>query len=279
MPTTTIRGANIQYEVLGTTGPWVSLSPGGRRPIGGVRGLAQHVANAGYRVLVHDRRNCGTSDVVLDGIESEYEIWAEDLHALMQQLNALPAVFGGGSSGCRMSLLLALRHPEAVRALLLWRVTGGAFAAQRLARQYYLQYIDAARKGGMAAVCETEHFRERIAERPENRNKIMGMDVKRFTESFTKWSEGFLGDAAKPVIGATEAQLKSIKVPTFVVPGNDKTHDRGVGERLHGIMTGSEMKIFFPEHQDVDLVPPEDWQRKDPEIAAAFVAFLKRNGI
>lgn len=279
MPNTTIRGAHIHYAVLGSTGPWVALSPGGRRPIASVRGLAQHVANAGYRVLVHDRRNCGASDVVLDGTESEYEIWAEDLYELMRELGATPAVVGGGSSGCRMSLLLALRHPEAVRALLLWRVTGGEFAAKRLAQQYYLQYIEAAQKGGMRAVCETEHFRERIADRPSNRDRIMGMNVKRFTEAFTAWSKGFLDDAEKPVIGATEAELQSIKVPTYIVPGNDKTHDRGVGERLHKIMAGSELKVFFPKHENVDLVPPEDWAAKDAEIAAAFVDFMKRNGI
>jgi len=30
MPIANVRGANINYEVLGTSGPWVALSPGGR---------------------------------------------------------------------------------------------------------------------------------------------------------------------------------------------------------------------------------------------------------
>ena len=33
MPIANVRGANINYEVLGTSGPWVSLSPGGRRAL------------------------------------------------------------------------------------------------------------------------------------------------------------------------------------------------------------------------------------------------------
>ncbi len=276
MPQLTIRGAHINYEILGSSGPWVALSPGGRRPLEGVKHLAERVAAQGYRVLIHDRRNCGASDVVLEGTESEYEIWAEDLYAMLQHFNALPAFVGGGSSGCRMSLLLALRHPQAVRGLLLWRVTGGQFAAKRLANQYYFQFIEAAKKGGMAAVCETEHFRERIAQRPSNRQPIMNMDVARFTASFSSWADGFLNDAEKPVIGATVAQLQSVKVPTLIVPGNDKTHSRDVGEKAHAIMKGSELYVLFPEQEDIDIVPPQQWEFKDDELAGVFAAFMKR---
>src|SRR5205814_10488291 len=63
----------------------------------------------------------GASEVVIDGEDSEYEIWADDLHELLSQLKALPVFVGGSSSGCRTSLLFALRHPEAVRGLMLDR--------------------------------------------------------------------------------------------------------------------------------------------------------------
>ena len=277
MPHMTLRGAHINYEVLGDKGPWVALSPGGRRPLEGVKHLAERVAAAGFRVLIHDRRNCGASDVVLEGTESEYEIWAEDLHEMLKQLNALPAFLGGGSSGCRMSLLFALRYPEAVSGLLLWRVTGGEFAAKRLANQYYLQYIDAAKKGGMAAVCDTDHFRDRIKARPENRQRLMSMDEQRFIRSFKTWADGFLQDAGKPVIGATVEQLQSVKIPTLIVPGNDKTHARAVGENAHAIMKSSELYVLFPEQQDIDIVPPQSWEFKDDELAGVFADFLKRH--
>ncbi len=136
MPIANVRGANINYEVLGTSGPWVALSPGGRRALDHVKSLARHVADAGYRVLIHDRRNCGVSDIVIGGETSEYEIWADDLYELLSQLKASPAVVGGGSSGCRLSVLFGLKYPHAVRALLLWRVTGGAFAAARTGRRH-----------------------------------------------------------------------------------------------------------------------------------------------
>ena len=73
MPYATVRGAAINYEINGSKGPWVSLSPGGRRPMEAVRSLAERIASAGYRVLLHDRRNCGASDVIIAGDESEYD--------------------------------------------------------------------------------------------------------------------------------------------------------------------------------------------------------------
>src|ERR1700719_1025696 len=111
MPVATVRGVDLNYEVLGERGPWVALQPGGRRAL----------AEAGCGVLVYDRRNCGASSVSFDGGSSENEIWAEDLRAVLSQLDALPAYIGGSSSGGRLALLMALRHPGDVRGLLLWR--------------------------------------------------------------------------------------------------------------------------------------------------------------
>lgn len=276
MPVAKVRGVAINYEVLGTHGPWMALSPGGRRALDNVRGLAQRMAEAGYRVLVHDRRNCGLSDIVIGGDKSEYETWVDDLYDLLTQLNALPVIIGGSSSGCRLSILFALTHPQDVRALLLWRVTGGAFAAARLTENYYGQYIRAAETGGMAAVCELDHFKERIATRPENRAVLMAMDPKAFIAAMERWRAQFAKGAELPIIGASAVDLGSIAVPTCVVPGNDRTHGHAVGEAAHRMIPGSELYDLFPGDLDVDLVPAEDWVAKDAEMAAVFVDFLAR---
>jgi pimeloyl-ACP methyl ester carboxylesterase len=288
MPTATVRNAVINYEVIGTRGPWVALSPGGRLDLRHVSidGPARGLANAGYRVLLHDRRNCGASDVVLDGQEPEFQIWADDLHALLGQLDALPAVVGGLSAGCRMSLVYALRYPSAVGALLLWRVTGGAFAAQRLAHNYYTQYIDAVQLGGMAALCETEHFGGRIQARPSNRERIMAVNTERFIDVMSTWRESLLADADRPVIGATAEQLQSILVPTCVIPGNDRVHNHTAGEAVHRLIPNSELHDLFPGDPDadmarlgVDVSVAEEWRAKTPELVAIFVDFLRRCGL
>jgi pimeloyl-ACP methyl ester carboxylesterase len=279
MTTATIRGVYLNYKVLGTSGPWVALSPGGRRGLEAVEDLAQRVADAGYRVLIHDRRNCGASDVWIDGSEPEFQLWADDLHDLLSELGALPAIVGGSSSGCRTALVFALRHPQDVRALLLWRVTGGQFAANRLAYNYYTQYIEAAQAGGMRAVCETEHWRERILARPSNRERLMSIDVPRFIDVMQNWRQYFLDDADLPVIGATEEQLGSISVPTLVVPGNDRTHGHAVGQRAHSMIPASELYDLFPQELDADLAPLDVWDEKNAELASVFVDFLKRHDL
>jgi pimeloyl-ACP methyl ester carboxylesterase len=276
MPHANVRGIHINYKILGERGPWVALSPGGRRDISGIEPLARPLAAAGHRVVIFDRRNCGASEVVIEGDNSEYEIWADDIHELLSQLGALPAVVGGSSSGCRTALLFALRHPAAARGLLLWRVTGGRFACERLAEEYYGQYIEAARRGGMAAVCAMEHWRERIEARPENRTALMRMDPQRFIAVMSHWREYFVRGADLPVIGATEAELRSIKAPACVVPGNDNTHGQSTGENLGRLLADAEVHVLFPKHYDMDLSPREEWDEKAGEMAALFADFIRR---
>ncbi|HZT06528.1 MAG TPA: alpha/beta hydrolase [Chloroflexota bacterium] len=273
MTVAVVRGVHIHYEILGESGPWVALSPGGHRDMSGVRGVGELLAQHGVRVLLHDRRNCGASDVAIEGEESEYELWADDLHDLLRQLGALPAFIGGRSSGCRLSLILALRHPGSVQGLLLWCVTGGPFAAKRLAHEYYGQYVEIARAGGMDAVCETPYFAERIVANAANGERLRRMPTSRFIEVFSRWRDSFLEGADLPVIGATAEQLRTIAVPTCVIPGNDRTHGRRTGETLAHLVPDSELHILEPEDQDVDVA---DWTGKDPDVAAVFSGFLAK---
>ena len=120
----------------------------------------------------------------------------------------------------------------------------------------------------MAAVCETEHWRDRIAANPANRARIMGMDVKRFIASFKKWAEPFSTGANLPMIGATEQDLRSIKVPTLVIPGHDRTHNRATGMRAGKLIPGAEIYDLMGEDIDADLAV-EAWEEKEAELAAA----------
>jgi pimeloyl-ACP methyl ester carboxylesterase len=276
MPVATVRGVEIVYEVLGERGPWVALQPGGRRGLEGVKSLGQKLAEAGHRVLVYDRRNCGASGISFDGGNSENEVWAEDLHALLSQLGAAPAFIGGSSSGCRLALLAALRHPCDVRGLLLWRVTGGAFAAQRLAQNYYTQFIEAAEGSGMEAVCRTEHFGELIASNPANRARLLSIGIERFIAVMKAWRQAFNEGADHPVIGISPAELRSMTMPACIIPGNDRTHPREPGQIAHRLMPNAEYhEVVTEDRPDLD-VALEDWNAKEGLLAAIFIDFLRR---
>jgi pimeloyl-ACP methyl ester carboxylesterase len=274
MATLKIRGVNLRYQVIGGHGPWIALTTGGRRGYDEFVSLAEKLAALGHRVLLHDRRNTGASDILIEGDEVEEAVWADDLAELLSRLDALPAFVGGSSSGARTSILLALRHPEAVRGLLLFRVTGGPFAAQRLPENYYGQFIRAAQQGGMAAVCATQQVRERIAANPGNRQRLMDMDPRRYIEVMSRWRNLFVAGAQLPVMGVTEADLASIRAPTIVIPGNDKTHSSESGRACARLIPGAVLHELPIRDQDVPLIPFEQWAPYEEEIARVFSEFV-----
>jgi pimeloyl-ACP methyl ester carboxylesterase len=277
MPYANIRGVAINYDVIGDRGGLsMALSPGGRNPYSHVMPIAERMAAKGYRVLLHDRRNCGASDASFDPTKSEYEMWADDLDNLLRQLDMAPAIIGGSSSGARLALTFALRHPQSVRALLLWRVTGGGFAVKRLAERYYDQYVRLAGEGGMAAVCAEEHFAELIRNRPSNRERLMAIEPTAFVKIMQDWRAPFVAGADLPLIGTTEADLRSIKVPTCIIPGNDLTHGSATGETAARLMPDCEAHSLGLKDQNVDIVPAEEWYKLADDIAAIFDEFLTR---
>jgi pimeloyl-ACP methyl ester carboxylesterase len=283
MPAALVRGIHINYEVIGSSGPWIALTPGSRRSYGEIVDLSKAIASAGYRVLLHDRRNCGASDVAFDGSGSEHEVWADDLHALGQQLNALPLVVGGSSAGARLAILFAIRHPQALRGLLLWRVTGGQEAVDRLAEMYYGQFIKIARAGGMQAVCESEHFSECIKARPENRERLLQTDPEQFIKVMTTWRQRFLESASLPIVGATEADLRSIAAPACLIAGNDVIHTPATARKAAGLIPNSELHDDVVEKRADDNLLKEwdrkEWRDAETRLAQIFSAFLKRAGI
>ena len=278
MATALINGCNIWYEMAGS-GQAIVFTPGGRSP-GSMMSTIADEMSSDYLTVIHDRRNCGASDVIIAGEGSDQEIWADDMAEMIRQLNIGPAYLSGWSSGCRLSILTAIRYPELVKGLLLGWVTGGATAAERLAYQYYGQFIEAAEAGGMEAVSATEFFAERIAQNPGNREKLLNMDPGEFISVMSRWSTFFTEGAHLPVIGATEEELGAIKVPTVIVAGNDEVHTLTAAQNLHRLLPQSEFHdppISTDEWDRLWVGPAEDLARVRAERAAPiFREFLAR---
>ncbi len=283
MPEAVVGGVHINYQVIGSSGPWIALTPGSRRSYGELMDLSKAIAANGYRVLLHDRRNCGASDVAFDGSASEHDVWADDLYVLGQQLNALPMVVGGSSAGARLAILFAIRHPQALRGLLLWRVTGGQEAVDRLADTYYGQFINLARTGGMQAVCNSEHFSECIKVRPSNRERLLACNPNEFIQVMTTWRERFLESATLPIVGATEADLNSIRAPVCIIAGNDVIHTPATARKAAHLIPNSELHEDVVEKRSDDNLLKEwdrkEWRDAEPRLAQIFAAFLRRSGI
>jgi pimeloyl-ACP methyl ester carboxylesterase len=280
MPVSKINGVNINWRTVGDRGkdnhPWLVMTTGGRRGHDEFVPLAEKIARYGYRVMLHDRRNTGASDILIAGDESEEMIWTRDMHALLSEQNALPAFFSGSSAGARTSILFDLNYPQAVRGLLLLRVTGGPFAAGRLPEQYYGQFIRAAKEGGMAAVRAMEAWQERIAANTRNGEYLARLPAQQFIDVLTRWNDMFVAGAHHPVMGVTAEQLRSIAVPTLVIPGNDNTHSSASGLTAHRLIPGSTLHRLPIEDQDIPLIPFPEWGAYEDEIARVFAEFMKR---
>jgi pimeloyl-ACP methyl ester carboxylesterase len=280
MPVSKINGVNINWRTVGDRGavekPWVVMTTGGRRGHDEFIPLAEKIAHYGFRVFLHDRRNTGASDILIEGEDGEEILWTRDMHALLSEQGALPAFFCGSSAGARTSMLFCLRYPQAVRGLLLLRVTGGPFAAGRLPEQYYGQFITAARQGGMAAICAMDLWKERIAANARNGEYLAKLPAKQFIDVLTRWNEIFAAGGKYPVMGVTPEEMRSIKAPTIIIPGNDNTHSSASGLTARGLIAGSELHRLPIEDQDVPLIPFPEWGAYEEEIARVFAEFMKR---
>jgi len=277
MPFTNIRGVKLRYEIVGNKGPLTTLVTGGRRGYDEFLPLAEKLAERGFRVLLHDRRNTGASDILMAADEVEEAVWADDMFVLLSELGEVPAFIGGSSAGARTALFFALRHPDAVRGLLLLRVTGGAFAAQRLPENYYDQFIRAAEAGGMDGVCATPEYAERIAANPENEKRLRSMSAEQFIDIQTRLRDLFVAGSGLPVFGVTEAELNSIDKPAIIIPGNDRVHDSRVGRTVHGMIPDSELHPLPIEDSDEPVIPFVEWGAYEPEIADTFADFMRRH--
>jgi 2-succinyl-6-hydroxy-2,4-cyclohexadiene-1-carboxylate synthase len=87
------------------------------------------------RVLAPDLLGHGRSSAPADPARYALERQADDLSALLAALDAVPADVVGYSMGARLALVLALRHPSAVRGLILESPSAGIHDATERARR------------------------------------------------------------------------------------------------------------------------------------------------
>ena len=82
-----IDGVNVEYEIIGSGKPILALMPGARRGYLEMKSLAEKIAKNDIRILLHDRRNTGKSDMLIDDAHTEEVTWARELRKLFKSLN------------------------------------------------------------------------------------------------------------------------------------------------------------------------------------------------
>lgn len=116
MPKVKLRDVEIYYEAHGRGRPMVFLSE--TACDGEVWKIHQvEEFSRDHRVIIHDYRGTGRSSK--PSIDYTTKMFAEDVAALMDHLDAEDAVVVGHSMGGRVAQLLALDHPKKVHKLIL----------------------------------------------------------------------------------------------------------------------------------------------------------------
>ena len=267
MPFVTLRGVELQYEVLGEHGPWVAAVSSARFSHVDMLPLARAVARRGWRVLVHDRRNCGQSSLSFDVVGSEDEVWADDLRALVDVLGIDDVLAVGLSRGARVAAQFALRHRRVTRGAVLWGLAGGLDAFDHLDEYYFGQYLRACDEGGMDAVCAIDHFLGVLPARPENEQILRSLPPEQFIAVMQEWRRSYGDRDRAEVLGLPDALLAGIRVPVAIVPLYDRLHPVSASEHAARLIRRATLYDFDPARRG-DVRRASD----DTEVVAALVA-------
>lgn len=117
MPTVTVNGAELYYELRGQGAP-VLLIMGATGDCGHFDRLAGLLADD-FTVVSYDRRGNGRSPRPAGWSTTSPAEQADDAAALLEALGLAPAAVFGTSSGATFALALVVRHPSVVRGALL----------------------------------------------------------------------------------------------------------------------------------------------------------------
>jgi hypothetical protein len=103
----------------------------------------------------------------------------------------------------------------------------------------------------------------------------MAMDPKKYIAVMRHWLDIFQKGPRAPVLGMTEEALRSIKVPTLIVPGNDNTHASSNGIEAARLIEGSILYRLPIDDLDVPLLPFTEWAPYEAELAGVLTDFMK----
>jgi pimeloyl-ACP methyl ester carboxylesterase len=217
MPEIRANGVSLYYEEQGA-GPAIVGIHGGGSTAAFWSDAAREWGKRG-RAIVYDRRGCSRSERP-EPYSTDVHQQADDAAALIDALEAAPAIVVGRSYGGAIALDLALRYPERVRALVQLEGDGGLSLSEKAVSQLaeLEEQIQAAADEGLDTVAET---------------------VVRAVGDDAAWDG--LPDAAKQALAANGAalvaeirggypdvtveQLRSLDVPTLLVGGEDSLLD------------------------------------------------------
>jgi 3-oxoadipate enol-lactonase len=267
MPTATINGLKLNYELLGDSGSPLVLMHGYTGDITDWRNQLP-AFNPSFRILALDLRGHGASGGPADHAAYTIDHFRDDVEALIDDLGFDRYHLVGHSMGGAISQEIALQSPERLLSLTLHDTTDEFSAASNNSVfQMYRDYrFNLAETQGMLAVSRIKPPFPAPPHMPAER--IAETDIRLSKMSVDAFIGAWNGLAAWP--GTRGERSASIKAPTLVIYGDLDTEFliRG-SKRLAENIPNAELAVI-PQ-----TAHSPQWERPDL-FNAALGAFLNK---
>ena len=256
----THQGHRLVYDVYGSSSsPLVVYMHGLLLDAELNRGIAQALAEQGYRVVLLDLLGHGRSDKPTHASTYRIDSYAEQVIALLDHLGAHEAVLGGISLGANVSLFAATRYPERTRALILeMPVLERAVPA---AAMVFVPMVLAAHYG-RRILNLTSGLMQRV---PATRFGPLNSVVHACSVSPDVTSAVLHGVLVGPV-APTQEERRSMKVPTLVL-----AHRNDV---IHPFDDAAALVARMPNGVLIRARSPLELRLRPQRLTAEIVAFL-----
>ena len=270
MPHATLDGLKINYVVKGSGTPLIMLSPGGfDSNIEGwsARGVWKDLrpldtlANE-FQMIAYDRREAGASGGRVE--PHSWRIWALEAVRLLDHLAIDSAWVIGGCMGVSVAAAMAAHFPSRCSGLLLhWPVGGYRWRAK--GRSNFDRHIAFVRAQGLAAVVERARKAAGFWADPECGpwTTVLNQDAAFATTYAQQDPEQYLAIVAQSrdtlfddtmPSGATGEQLMTIKLPAFIMSGDDASHATSAAHAMRELIPGTIMSPLMPPQQNASTV-------------------------
>jgi pimeloyl-ACP methyl ester carboxylesterase len=266
MPHATIDGLRINYDVQGNGPPLIMLAPGGfDSNIQGwsTRGVWKDmrpldVLKNDFTLIAYDRREAGNSGGRVE--PHSWRMWAAEAVGLLDHLDIDRAWLIGGCMGVSVGVAMGAHFPARCTGLLLhWPV--GGFRWRAKGHLNFDRHIAFARANGLAAVAERAKKSPAFWADPETgpwasvlarddafAAKFIKQDLEQYL-AIVAYSRDTLFDDTMPS-GATGEQLMALKIPSFIMSGDDASHSTSSAHALRELIPGSILSPLMPPQQN-----------------------------
>jgi len=270
MPQATINGLKINCAVHGNGPPMIMLSPGGfdsnidgwsSRSVWKELRPLETLAKE-FTMIAYDRREAGQSGGRVE--PHTWYLWAAEAVALLDHLKIDRAWIIGGCMGVSVASAIGAHFPERCLGLLMhWPV--GGFRWRAKGHLNFNKHIAFARANGLAAVAarakkaagfwadpESGPWATVLAQDEAFAAKYVKQDLEQYL-AVVAYSRDTVFDDTMPS-GATGEQLMAIKLPSFIMSGDDASHATSAAHALRELIPGSVLSPLMPPQQNAATV-------------------------